>query len=217
MTYEEILAYLESLKGTPVDLQAQMQGNPNEVNPVARGGSNVAWGNVPGLEQFYSYDIPNNQENFNLQAALPEIQRLGYQVMQAEDPGAETMASWVAGPDGRPIAQSAYLTGTNDDAFKIAALAAMGITGANIIGAGMGAGGAAQAGGASAAEGAGTAGIKTLGTLPTLSEPLAGLGPTGGLMSTAPLFMEAMPALGATAAGTVLPALRAGAAGAGAG
>ncbi|MBK8106025.1 MAG: hypothetical protein IPK42_10790 [Betaproteobacteria bacterium] len=151
MTYEEILAYLESLKGTPVDLQAQMQGNPNEVNPVARGGSNVAWGNVPGLEQFYSYDQANNQENFNLSAALPEIQRLGYQVMQAEDPGAETMASWVAGPDGKPIAQSAYLTGTNDDAFKLAALAAMGVTGANILGAGMGAGGAAQAGGAAAA------------------------------------------------------------------
>ena len=151
MTYEEILAYLESLKGTPVDLQAQMQGNPNEVNPVARGGTDVAWGNVPGLEQFYSYDQANNQENFNLSAALPEIQRLGYQVMQAEDPGAETMASWVAGPDGKPIAQSAYLTGTNDDAFKLAALAAMGITGANIIGAGMGAGGAAQAGGAAAA------------------------------------------------------------------
>ena len=146
MTYEEILAYLESLKGTPVDLQAQMQGNPNEVNPVARGGSNVAWGNVPGLEQFYSYDQANNQENFNLSAALPEIQRLGYQVMQAEDPGAETMASWVAGPDGKPIAQSAYLTGTNDDNFKLAALAAMGITGANIMGAGMGAGGAAQVG-----------------------------------------------------------------------
>jgi hypothetical protein len=197
MTYEEILAYLESLKGTPVDLQAAMQGNPNEVNPVARGGTDVAWGNVPGLEQFYNYDIPSNQSTFNLSAALPEIQRLGYQVMQAEDPGAETMASWVAGPDGKPIAQSAHLTGTNDDAFKLAALAAMGITGANIIGAGMGAGGAAQAGGASAAEGAGTAGIKTLGTLPTLSEPLAALGPTGGLMSTAPLFMEAMPALGA--------------------
>ena len=146
MTYEEILAYLESLNGTPVDLQAQMQGNPNEVNPVARGGSNVAWGNVPGLEQFYSYDQANNQENFNLSAALPEIQRLGYQVMQAEDPGAETMASWVAGPDGKPIAQSAYLTGTNDDNFKLAALAAMGITGANIMGAGMGAGGAAQVG-----------------------------------------------------------------------
>ena len=146
MTYEEILAYLESLKGTPVDLQAQMQGNPNEVNPVASGGSNVAWGNVPGLEQFYSYDQANNQGNFNLSAALPEIQRLGYQVMQAEDPGAETMASWVAGPDGKPIAQSAYLTGTNDDNFKLAALAAMGITGANIMGAGMGAGGAAQVG-----------------------------------------------------------------------
>ena len=146
MTYEEILAYLESLKGTPVDLQAAMQGNPNEVNPVARGGTDVAWGNVPGLEQFYSYDQANNQGNFNLSAALPEIQRLGYQVMQAEDPGAETMASWVAGPDGKPIAQSAYLTGTNDDNFKLAALAAMGITGANIMGAGMGAGGAAQVG-----------------------------------------------------------------------
>ena len=206
MTYEEILAYLESLKGTPVDLQAAMQGNPNEVNPVARGGTDVAWGNVPGLEQFYSYDQANNQGNFNLSAALPEIQRLGYQVMQAEDPGAETMASWVAGPDGKPIAQSAHLTGTNDDAFKLAALAAMGVTGANLMAAGAGAG----IGGASAAEGAGTAGIKTLGTLPSLSQPLAALGPTGGLMSTAPLFMEAMPALGATAAGTVLPALGAG-------
>lgn len=151
MTYEEILAYLESLKGTPVDLQAQMQGNPNEVNPVARGGTDVAWGNVPGLEQFYNYDIPSNQSTFNLSAALPEIQRLGYQVMQAEDPGAETMASWVAGPDGKPIAQSAHLTGTNDDNFRLAALAAMGVTGANILGAGMGAGGAAQAGGAAAA------------------------------------------------------------------
>ncbi|MBK7515460.1 MAG: hypothetical protein IPI51_07570 [Betaproteobacteria bacterium] len=119
MTYEEILAYLESLKGTPVDLQAQMQGNPNEVNPVARGGTDVAWGNVPGLEQFYNYDIPSNQSTFNLSAALPEIQRLGYQVMQAEDPGAETMASWVAGPDGKPIAQSAHLTGTNDERFKM--------------------------------------------------------------------------------------------------
>ncbi|MBK8108669.1 MAG: hypothetical protein IPK42_24795 [Betaproteobacteria bacterium] len=46
---------------------------------------------------------------FNLSAALPEIQRLGYQVMQAEDPGAETMASWVAGPDGKlsPVGPSA--------------------------------------------------------------------------------------------------------------
>ncbi|MBK8108662.1 MAG: hypothetical protein IPK42_24760 [Betaproteobacteria bacterium] len=128
-----------------------MQGNPNEVNPVARGGTDVAWGNVPGLEQFYSYDIPSNQSTFNLSAALPEIQRLGYQVMQAEDPGAETMASWVAGPDGKPIAQSAHLTGTNEDNFKLAALAAMGITGANVLGAGFGAGGAAQAGGAAAA------------------------------------------------------------------
>lgn len=153
MTYEEILAYLESLKGTPVDLQAQMQGNPNEVNPVARGGTDVAWGNVPGLEQFYNYDIPSNQSTFNLSAALPEIQRLGYQVMQAEDPGAETMASWVAGPDGKPIAQSAHLTGTNDDNFRLAALAAMGITGANVLGAGFGAGGAAQAGGAAAPTG----------------------------------------------------------------
>ena len=142
MTYEEILAYLESLKGAPVDLQAAMQGNPNEVNPVARGGTDVAWGNVPGLEQFYSYDIPSNSSNFNLQAALPEIQRLGYQVMQAEDPGAETMASWVAGQDGKPIAQSAHLTGTNDDNFKLAALAAMGITGANLAGAGLLGGGA---------------------------------------------------------------------------
>ena len=212
MTYEEILAYLESLKGTPVDLPAAMQGNPNEVNPVARGGTDVAWGNVPGLEQFYNYDIPSNQSNFNLSAALPEIQRLGYQVMQAEDPGAETMASWVAGPDGKPIAQSAHLTGTNEDNFKLAALAAMGITGANIIGAGMGVGGAANvgatgAGGASAAEGAGAAGIKTLGTLPALSPPLAPLGATGGLMSTAAPFLEAMPALGATAAGNLLPAL----------
>lgn len=129
MTYEEILAYLESLKGTPVDLQAQMQGNPNEVNPVARGGTDVAWGNVPGLEQFYSYDQANNQENFNLAQAMPEIQRLGYQVMQAEDPGAETMASWVAGPDGKPIAQSAHLTGTNDDNFKIAAALAAALAG----------------------------------------------------------------------------------------
>ena len=153
MTYEEILADLESLKGTPVDLQAQLQGNPNEVNPVARGGADVAWGNVPGLEQFYSYDIPTNQSNFNLAAALPEIQRLGYQVMQAEDPGAETMASWVAGPDGKPIAQSAHLTGTNEDNFKLAALAAMGITGANVLGAGLGATGAAQAGGAAAPTG----------------------------------------------------------------
>ncbi len=203
MTYEEILAYLESLKGTPVDLQAQMQGNPNEVNPVARGGTDVAWGNVPGLEQFYNYDIPSNQSTFNLSAALPEIQRLGYQVMQAEDPGAETMASWVAGPDGKPIAQSAHLTGTNEDNFKLAALAAMGVTGANLMAAGAGAG----IGGASAAEGAGTAGIKTLGTLPSLSQPLAPLGATGGLMSTAAPFLEAMPALGATAAGKLLPAL----------
>ncbi|MBK8106092.1 MAG: hypothetical protein IPK42_11145, partial [Betaproteobacteria bacterium] len=99
------------------------------------------------------YDQANNQENFNLSAALPEIQRLGYQVMQAEDPGAETMASWVAGPDGKPIAQSAHLTGTNEDNFKLAALAAMGITGANVLGAGFGAGGAAQAGGAAAPTG----------------------------------------------------------------
>ena len=84
------------------------------------------------------------------------------------------------------------------------------------IGAAEAAGVGAGAAGAGAAA-PGAAGIKTLGTLPALSEPLAGLGPTGGLMSTAPLFMEAMPALGATAAGTVLPALGAGAAGAGAG
>ena len=142
MTYEEILAYLESLKGTPVDLQAAMQGNPNETTPIAKGGTDVAWGNVPGLEQFYSYDIPSNSSIFNLQAALPEIQRLGYQVMQAEDPGAETMASWVTGQDGKPIAQSAHLTGTNDDNFKLAALAAMGITGANLAGAGLLGGGA---------------------------------------------------------------------------
>ena len=72
--------------------------------------------------------------------------------------------------------------------------------------------GAAEAAGAAAASGgAGVgSGLLQLGTLPTLSEPLAALGPTGNLMSTAPLFMEAMPALGATAAGTVLPALGAG-------
>ncbi|MBK7459843.1 MAG: hypothetical protein IPJ42_15970 [Betaproteobacteria bacterium] len=170
MTYEEILAYLESLKGTPVDLQAQMQGNPNEVNPVARGGTDVAWGNVPGLEQFYNYDIPSNQSTFNLSAALPEIQRLGYQVMQAEDPGAETMASWVAGPDGKPIAQSAHLTGTNDERFKLAALAAMGITGANGMARWRCAGGWA----ARLAAAAWRAGRRrgSLRTLPALSEPV---------------------------------------------
>ncbi|MBK8108809.1 MAG: hypothetical protein IPK42_25580 [Betaproteobacteria bacterium] len=131
-----------------------MQGNPNEVNPVARGGTDVAWGNVPGLEQFYNYDIPSNQSTFNLSAALPEIQRLGYQVMQAEDPGAETMASWVAGPDDQPTRHGPrHWTGTNEDNFKLAALAAMGITGANVLGAGLGATGAAQAGGAAAPTG----------------------------------------------------------------
>ena len=192
MTYEEILAYLESLKGTPVDLQAAMQGNPNEVNPVARGGTDVAWGNVPGLEQFYNYDIPSNQSTFNLSAALPEIQRLGYQVMQAEDPGAETMASWVAGPDGKPIAQSAHLTGTNEDNFKLAALAAMGITGANVLGAGFGATGAAQAGGA-AAPGAAETGLLQLGTLPPVPPPLSPLAMTGA-SATMP-FLEAVPSL----------------------
>jgi hypothetical protein len=191
MTYEEILAYLESLKGAPVDLQAAMQGNPNEVNPVARGGTDVAWGNVPGLEQFYNYDIPSNQSTFNLSAALPEIQRLGYQVMQAEDPGAETMASWVAGPDGKPIAQSAHLTGTNDDNFKLAALAAMGITGANVLGAGFGAGGAAQAG--AAAPGAAETGLLQLGTLPPVPPPLSPLAMTGA-SATMP-FLEAVPSL----------------------
>ena len=69
--------------------------------------------------------------------------------------------------------------------------------------------GAAEAAGAAAASGgAGVgSGLLQLGTLPTLSEPLAALGPTGGLMSTAPPFLEAMPAIGATAAGKVLPAL----------
>ena len=69
--------------------------------------------------------------------------------------------------------------------------------------------GAAEAAGAAAASGgAGVgSGLLQLGTLPTLSEPLAALGPTGGLMSTAAPFLEAMPALGATAAGKLLPAL----------
>ena len=176
MTYEEILAYLESLKGTPVDLQAAMQGNPNEVNPVARGGTDVAWGNVPGLEQFYSYDQANNSENFNLREALPYMNEMGYQVMQGFDPGRETSASWVAGPDGKPIAESARLTGTNDDNFKLAALAAMGITGANIFGAGMGAGGAADV----ATGGTAGSGVTTAGTTATAS---GGLPPMAGMAS----------------------------------
>lgn len=149
-TYEDILAYINSLQGTPMDLRALLQGNPNETTPTPFSNTMVAWGNVPGMEPYYSYNQQDNQENFNLREALPEIERLGYQVMQARDPGAETMASWVAGPDGKPIAESAYLTGTNDDNFKLAALAAMGVTGANVLGAGFGVGGAAQAGGAAA-------------------------------------------------------------------
>lgn len=149
MTYEEILQYISGMNASPVDLSTALQSNPNAVNGDSGPGGfgqNIAWGNVPGLERFYSYDGPNNQENFNLREALPVMQQMGYQVMQGFDPGAETSASWVAGPDGRPIAQSARLTGMNDDKFKLAALAAMGITGANVLGAGFGAGGAAGGG-----------------------------------------------------------------------
>lgn len=143
------------MKASPIDIRAAMAGNPNEVNPTARSTGDVAWGNVPGLERFYSYDAQNNAERFNMNEALPEIERLGYQVMQGFDPESETSATWVVGPDGEPIVESARVTGTNDDRFKLAALAAMGVTGANIIGAGLGASAAPGAGGAAAEGGAG--------------------------------------------------------------
>lgn len=228
MTYEEILEYINSLSGAPINLREAMQSNPNEVTPTVKGtGGNIQWGNVPGLEQFYSYDMGNNQSNFNLNEALPEIERLGYQVMRADDPGRETIAEWVVGPDGKPIAQSAALTGTNDDNFKLAALAAMGITGANVLGAGFGATGAAEAGGVNpsawdAAMQAGAdasytggavpgAGIKTLGTLPELSAPLEPLAMTQPLafepLNLAPLATVPASLPGAAASGLLNSAL----------
>lgn len=147
------------MKASPVDVRAAMTSNPNDPNPgpgTGGLGQNIAWGNVPGLEKFYSYDAQNNAENFDIASALPVMEQMGYQVMQGFDPESETSASWVVGPDGAPIIESARLTGTNDDRFKLAALAAMGVTGANVLGAGLGAGGASAApgaGGAAAAEG----------------------------------------------------------------
>lgn len=132
--WAQILAQISQMQASPVDLRASMTSNPNEVNPgPGSGGTNLAWGNVPGLERFYSYDAQNNQEHFDLASALPEIERLGYKVMQGFNPGAETSGTWVVGPDGKPIAQSAYLTGTNDDNFRIASQLASALVG-NAVG-----------------------------------------------------------------------------------
>lgn len=158
--WAEILAQISQMKASPVDLRASMQSNPNDPNPGSgSGGTNLAWGNVPGLEQFYSYDAQNNQENFNLAAALPEIERLGYQVMQGFNPAGEASGTWVVGPDGKPIAQSAYLTGTNDDNFKIASQLASALVG-NAVGGWAAAGnntmGGAASGGIDSLIGGGT-------------------------------------------------------------
>lgn len=158
--WAEILAQISQMKASPVDLRASLQSNPNDPNPgPGSGGTNLAWGNVPGLEQFYSYDAQNNQENFNLAAALPEIERLGYQVMQGFNPAGEASGTWVVGPDGQPIAQSAYLTGTNDDNFRIASQLASALVG-NAVGGWAAAGnntmGGAASGGIDSLIGGGT-------------------------------------------------------------
>ena len=158
--WAEILAQISQMKASPVDLRASMQSNPNDPNPgPGSGGTNLAWGNVPGLEQFYSYDAQNNQENFNLAAALPEIERLGYTVMQGFNPAGEASGTWVVGPDGKPIAQSAYLTGTNDDNFRIASQLASALVG-NAVGGWAAAGnntmGGAASGGIDSLIGGGT-------------------------------------------------------------
>ena len=158
--WAEILAQISQMKASPVDLRASLQSNPNDPNPgPGSGGTNLAWGNVPGLEQFYSYDAQNNQENFNLAAALPEIERLGYTVMQGFNPAGEASGTWVVGPDGKPIAQSAYLTGTNDDNFRIASQLASALVG-NAVGGWAAAGnntmGGAASGGIDSLIGGGT-------------------------------------------------------------
>ena len=158
--WAQILAQISQMKASPVDLRASLQSNPNDPNPGSgSGGTNLAWGNVPGLEQFYSYDQANNQENFNLAAALPEIERLGYTVMQGFNPAGEASGTWVVGPDGKPIAQSAYLTGTNDDNFKIASQLASALVG-NAVGGWAAAGnntmGGAASGGIDSLIGGGT-------------------------------------------------------------
>jgi len=158
--WAQILAQISQMKASPVDLRASLQSNPNDPNPgPGSGGTNLAWGNVPGLEQFYSYDAQNNQENFNLAAALPEIERLGYTVMQGFNPAGEASGTWVVGPDGQPIAQSAYLTGTNDDNFRIASQLASALVG-NAVGGWAAAGnntmGGAASGGIDSLIGGGT-------------------------------------------------------------
>lgn len=129
--------------------QAALGFNPNDPsmqNPNAGMLGNIAWGSVPGMESFYSYDPNQNQEAFDLKAALPEFQARGYRWMSANDPSRELAGNWIVGPDGQPIADSARFTGTNDDRFKLAALAAGAVTGANIWAAapGMAAAGGAQ-------------------------------------------------------------------------
>lgn len=182
--YDDILSYIGGLQAQEVDLRASMQSNPNEVNPgPGPGGTNLAWGNVPGLEQFYSYDQANNAENFNLQAALPEIERLGYRVMQGFGEGGSS-ATWAVGPDGQPIAQSVRTANMNDDRFKLAALAAMGVTGANVLAAGFTAAGApvAASGGGSVAPAVG--GAQTFPVAPQAADVTTQLGALGG--TTAP-------------------------------
>lgn len=147
MTYDEILQYINSLSGNQVTSD-QFEVNPNDPQmqqPNYFKRNSIAWGNVPGMEQYYSYDSANNQENFDLANGLPALEQQGYKWMDAYDPSKNAMANWIVGPDGQPIPESMRSQGGSDERFKLAALAAMGVTGANVLGA-MGAGGATQAG-----------------------------------------------------------------------
>jgi len=149
MTYEEILQYINSLSAAPIPYESLNVSNPNETTPTAsmRAPSGINWGAVPGMEQFYSYDQANNQERIDPRVA-EYAQQQGYTMMRGDDRGGQAFAEWLRGPDGKDIAESARITGTNDDNFKIAALLAAALAGGAAYSA-SGVGGAAGAGGGS--------------------------------------------------------------------
>lgn len=109
-------------------------------------GRNINWGALPGYEQFYSYDQNANQERADPKAIADYLAANGMSWQQGSSDG--KTGQWIVGPDGQPIVESARFGNNNDDRFKLAALAAMGVTGANILAAGGGLGGigAAQGG-----------------------------------------------------------------------